>query len=198
MIVSLYGTTKTISNYESTFSDMFWLVIVTIAITISQHDCQSYDYRTSPTYQERPQPVFVPEKDLTASPSSEYAFSSYSAPNSGYQQLDSSSYDGAVGGPDTFQTSYTDAVSLENIRPARDSRLEDCYCVPVSQCPTKKIVGGTVKDYSSLINPRNKNLNDNVISARRTLLESEENTNEEHSEEILDSILKTKVFGRAR
>jgi len=172
---------------------MSWLVIVTIAITIRQNYGQNYDYQPSPTYQDRPQPVYVPMDDLATSASSEYA-----APRSGYHQLESSSYGGAVGGPDTFQTSFTDTASLENIRPARDSRLEDCYCVPLSQCPANKIVGGTVKDYSSLINPRNTNLNADFTSAARTLLGSEENTSEEHSEEILDSILKTEVFGRAR
>ena len=73
--------------------------------------------------------------------------------------------------------------------------MADCYCVPQDQCPSHKTVSNPGKDYSSLINPRNKNSNAGIISVGRTL---EENVENENSGEILESILKTDVFGKAR
>ena len=70
--------------------------------------------------------------------------------------------------------------------------------MPQGQCPANKIVRNTFKDYSNLINPRNKNSNAGITSVGRTLVETEENTKPEKSDEILDTILKTDVFGRAR
>ena len=59
-------------------------------------------------------------------------------------------------------------------------------------------MGHTEKDYSSLINPRNKDLNAGITSAGRNIESATEDKEDVESEEILDSILKTDVFGRAR
>ena len=57
-------------------------------------------------------------------------------------------------------------------------------------------MGHVEKDYSSLINPRNKDLNTGITSASRNV--ETKDKEEVESEDILDSILKTDVFGRAR
>ena len=97
-----------------------------------------------------------------------------------------------------FQTTFVDHTSIENIRPPRENVLTECYCVPKDQCPSHKIVSNPGKDYSSLINPRNKNSNAEIISVGRTLQGEEENVENEKSGEILESLLKTDVFGKAR
>ena len=57
---------------------------------------------------------------------------------------------------DLYQTSFKSEVEVS--RPVRSGRLEECYCVPVAQCPADKIMANKPnKDYSSLINPRVKN-----------------------------------------
>ena len=95
----------------------------------------------------------------------------------------------------TFQTTFSGHTSIEKIRPPREDVQTECYCVPQDQCPSHEIVSNPGKDYSSLINPRNKNSNTGIISVGRTL---EENVENENSGEILESILKTDVFGKAR
>merc|ERR1719239_798197 len=56
-----------------------------------------------------------------------------------------------------FQTSFNIDTGVDVSRPTREGRLDECYCVPVAQCPSNNIVGGVFKDYSALINPRVKN-----------------------------------------
>ena len=95
----------------------------------------------------------------------------------------------------TFQTTFVGHKSIENIRPPREDVQTECYCVPQDQCPSDKTVSNPGKEYSSLINPRNKNSNAGIISVGRTL---EDNVENEKSGEILESLLKTDFFGRAR
>ena len=185
---------------------MYRHVIVTITITIYIAMCHSvygapqYDPHnpgydaTSLEYHDTPHPVYVPPQDYDSAASSEYASPSYAVTSSDYEEPISSNY---VGGLDTFQTSFSDQ-SIEHIRPPRDEHLEECYCVPQGQCPANKIVSTTFKDYSNLINPRNKNSNAGITSLGRTLVGSEENTKEEISEKIMETILKSDVFGTAR
>ena len=71
-------------------------------------------------------------------------------------------YQPLPGQDNLYQTSFTEVTEVkkpqEQKRPVRSGRLDECYCVPVAQCPADKILGNTpVKDYSSLINPRVKN-----------------------------------------
>ena len=74
-----------------------------------------------------------------------------------------------------YQTSFS-AGQPEPSRPVRSGRLEECYCVPVAQCPADKIMGNTPqKDYSKLINPRVKN---KYIPAGRSALEDSEDSEE--------------------
>ena len=89
--------------------------------------------------------------------------------------------------PDRHQTNFDEILTPENPRNSRDSaghghhnslngghhhhktritsghrqnkavKNDDCYCVPVDQCPSFSVVtdsGKPVKDYSDLINPR--------------------------------------------
>ena len=124
-----------------------------------------------PLYYETPGPAYVTPQDSYTAASYEYASPSYTV--RGY---DGSSYAApspsyGVGGSDgTFQTSFYDQVSIENIRPPRDGGIEECYCVPQGQCPANKIVSNTFKDYSNLINPRNKNSNPGISSFLFSLL----------------------------
>ena len=71
-------------------------------------------------------------------------------------------YQPLPGQDNLYQTSFTEVTEVkkpqEQKRPVRSGRLDECYCVPVAQCPADKILGNApVKDYSSLINPRVKN-----------------------------------------
>ena len=65
---------------------------------------------------------------------------------------------------DLYQTRF-DKVDKVEKRPVRSGRLDECFCVPVSQCPADKILGNTPnKDYSKLINPRVKNPNIDITA----------------------------------
>jgi len=142
-----------------------------------------------------PQPVYVHQHyhhsepvyqdDPYTSSSSEHASSSYNFQDSGYPGSLDSPYEAFSPGNEdnTYQTSFS-----ENIRPGRGAG--QCYCVTQSQCPPGRVVGYTTKDYSALINPRNKGIHQGIAAA--------ETDKQENSEDILDSLLKTDVFGRAR
>ena len=137
-------------------------------------------------------------------PSSSYGApsSSYGAPSTTYgvpsylssASSSSSSYlSSKQSGLSSYQTGFNDDYS-ETLRPTREGRLEECYCVPVAQCPasqvianfgqlvgslgqatpgnsgqvsvvTGQVVGTPVKDYSALINPRVKNSELNITAA---------------------------------
>merc|ERR1712218_400721 len=80
----------------------------------------------------------------------------------------------------------------EQVRPVRSGRRDECYCVPVAQCPADKILGSTPnKDYSSLINPRVKNPNIDITApAGRSALEDivEEEEEEEEEESVTEAV----------
>ena len=78
-----------------------------------------------------------------------------------------------VDGLELYQTQFSSSSAPGSARPTRTGRLDECYCVPVGQCPANQILGNSPqKDYSKLINPRVK---DKFISpAGRSSLEQEE------------------------
>merc|ERR1711913_141677 len=93
----------------------------------------------------------------------------------------------------SFQTSFSTKASdySEKARPVREGRLDECYCVPVAQCPANKILGNSFKDYSNLINPRVKNSNIGITApVARTLIDTEdiEEATEEDKTEDKDKI----------
>merc|ERR1711970_624246 len=130
-------------------------------------------------------------------PSSEYGAPqpSYSAPSITYGSP-LTSYDSLTSKLDTvssFQTSFSTKASdySEKARPVREGRLDECYCVPVAQCPANKILGNSFKDYSNLINPRVKNSNIGITApVARTLIDTEdiEEATEEDKTEDNDKI----------
>ena len=85
-------------------------------------------------------------------------------------------------------------------RPTREGRLDECYCVPVAQCPAHKILGNSFKDYSNLINPRVKNSNIGITApVARTLIDTEdieEATEEDETED--DSKISSRESGQER
>ena len=163
---------------------------------LAQHSPQVLQPASVHHHVHHPQPVYQPQDDSYSSASSEYASPSYAFSSSGQQ----GAYEAfnKVGDPAGFQTSFSGHGSPENFRPPRADGQAECYCVAQGQCPSHRIVGHTEKDYSSLINPRNKDLNAGITSAGRNIESATEDKEDVESEEILDSILKTDVFGRAR
>ena len=122
-----------------------------------------------------PAPTFnAPSSSSYGAPSSSYGApaSSFSAPTVTYgvpSSFSSSSYQTPK---QSFQTGFIDEYS-ESLRPTREGRLEECYCVPVAQCPIGQVIGNAnnpvikvnaVKDYSALINPRVKNTEVNITA----------------------------------
>ena len=109
---------------------------------------------------------------------------SYKGPKSTFQTNYASSSTGhqaadKIDTIDLYQTNFqveqsNSQVSQEQKRPERSGRQDECYCVPVAQCPADKILGNTpTKDYSSLINPRVKNPNIDIVApSGRSDLES--------------------------
>ena len=100
--------------------------------------------------------------------------SSHSVPTGGYRgpKQTQAGFTSKIDAVDLslYQTSFS-AGQPEPSRPVRSGRLEECYCVPVAQCPADKIMGNTPqKDYSKLINPRVKN---KYIPAGRSALEDQ-------------------------
>ena len=97
-------------------------------------------------------------------------------------------YQPLPGQDNLYQTSFTEVTEVkkpqEQKRPVRSGRLDECYCVPVAQCPADKILGNApVKDYSSLINPRVKNPDiDITASLGRSGLDEELLEDEEEAE----------------
>ena len=97
-------------------------------------------------------------------------------------------YQPLPGHDNLYQTSFTEVTEVkkpqEQERPVRSGRLDECYCVPVAQCPADKILGNApVKDYSSLINPRVKNPDiDITASLGRSGLDEELLEDEEEAE----------------
>merc|ERR1712157_479228 len=84
----------------------------------------------------------------------------------------------------------------------RSGRLDECYCVPVAQCPADKILGNApVKDYSSLINPRVKNPDiDITASLGRSGLDEDEDKDEdtEATTELAEDTTITEVTRKRR
>ena len=96
---------------------------------------------------------------------------SHSIPTAGYRgpKKAQAGFTSKIDTIDLYQTSFS-AGQTEPSRPVRSGRLEECYCVPVTQCPADKIMGNIPqKDYSKLINPRVKN---KYIPAGRSALEA--------------------------
>ena len=92
-----------------------------------------------------------------------------------------------------YQTSFSETELLgqeEVARPERAGRREECYCLPIAQCPADKIVGDQGKDYSSLINPRVKNPQSDITAVGRSALEvtQEEEEDAEIEEEALEIV----------
>merc|ERR1712072_750218 len=136
-------------------------------------------------------------------PTSEYGAPkpSYNAPSATYG---SPSYDSLTSKLDTvssFQTSFSAEGSdySEKARPVREGRLDECYCVPVAQCPANKILGSSFKDYSNLINPRVKNSDIGITApVARTLLDTDkledtEEANKKDEPENIEDSSKTDV-----
>jgi len=110
----------------------------------------------------------------------------YGAPKPGYNApsvtygAPLTSYDSLTSKFDTvssFQTSFSAEGSeySEKARPVREGRLDECYCVPVAQCPANKILGSSFKDYSNLINPRVKNSDIGITApVARTLIDTDD------------------------
>merc|ERR1712061_13541 len=92
-----------------------------------------------------PAPVYAP-------PPAKYGGSSYGAPSAPVVQTSNVRDQRET----DFQTSFNADAGSDASRPTREGRLDECYCVPVAQCPSNNIVGGVFKDYSALINPRIK------------------------------------------
>merc|ERR1712168_595119 len=84
-----------------------------------------------------------------------------------------------------------------------EGRLDECYCVPVAQCPANKILGSSFKDYSNLINPRVKNSDIGITApVARTLIDTEnledtEEANKKDEPENIEETSKT-VVGKER
>merc|ERR1712079_496891 len=93
-----------------------------------------------------------------------------------------------------YQTNFNTVQAEEQVRPVRSGRRDECYCVPVAQCPADKILGSTPnKDYSSLINPRVKNPNIDITapagrSALEDIVEEEEKEEEEAVTEAITEV----------
>merc|ERR1712038_1895031 len=128
-------------------------------------------------------------------PTSEYGAPkpSYNAPSATYG---APSYDSLTSKLDTvssFQTSFSAEGSgySEKARPVREGRLDECYCVPVAQCPANKILGSSFKDYSNLINPRVKNSDIGITApVARTLIDTDklEDTEEANKKDEPENI----------
>jgi len=147
-----------------------------------------------------PKPSYGAPKPSYGAPEQSYLSTNYDAPTTGYRGPKPSysgpnadygapsvsygapltSYNSPASKVDTvssFQTSFSTQTSdfSEKTRPVREGRLDECYCVPVGQCPANKILGNSFKDYSNLINPRVKNPNIAITAPDgRTLLEAED------------------------
>ena len=127
-------------------------------------------------------PDLITNRDITVgsfgSPTQSFGppQSSYNPPTSGsvqtsgYRGPKQSGLTSKVDSIDLYQTTFS-AGQPEPSRPVRAGRLEECYCVPVAQCPAHKIMGNIPqKDYSALINPRVKN---KYIPAGRSALQDQ-------------------------
>ena len=143
-------------------------------------------------------------------PSSEYGAPkpTYNTPSVSYG-APLTSYNGPSSKVDTtssFQTSFSVQPSdlSENTRPVREGRVDECYCVPVGQCPADKILGNSyldyskpkteIKDYSTLINPRVKNSDIGITApAGRTLIETANTEETNEKEESADDSLEKDV-----
>jgi len=125
----------------------------------------------------------------------EYSGAGYSDPNPGYYDVGNQNYQkkrqvnlqnfGQLPRPQqpqparqNFQNNqafvveeFNQGVSLN--RPPREGRFDECYCVPSHQCEPSRVLGLTVnKDYSNLIDPRNKHSTN--ITAQRRVDENEQ------------------------
>merc|ERR1711902_347829 len=138
---------------------------------------------------------FGPPASISSSSSYIPTGSSYSNPITNYKgpkAIQQSSYGSSISKIDSlelYQTNFNTVQPEEQVRPVRSGRRDECYCVPVAQCPADKILGSTPnKDYSSLINPRVKNPNIDITApAGRSALEDivEE---EEEEESVTEAV----------
>merc|ERR1719350_1513305 len=111
----------------------------------TDYGAPSTDYGAPSTDYGAPAPVYAP-------PPAKYGGSSYGAPSAPVVQTSNVRDQRET----DFQTSFNTNSGVDVSRPTREGRLDECYCVPVAQCPSNNIVGGVFKDYSALINPRVK------------------------------------------
>merc|ERR1719350_323187 len=109
------------------------------------YEAPSTDYGAPSTDYGAPAPVYAP-------PPAKYGGSSYGAPSAPVVKASNVRDQRET----DFQTSFNTNSGSDVSRPTREGRLDECYCVPVAQCPSNNIVGGVFKDYSALINPRVK------------------------------------------
>ena len=115
-------------------------------------------------YQLAGQPGQTVDRDYQVSPYSQHqaAITNYRGPQS--VQTHYHHHVVADSNDDLYQTRFDKIQKVEK-RPVRSGRLDECFCVPVSQCPADKILGNTPnKDYSALINPRVKNPNIDITA----------------------------------
>ena len=141
---------------------------------------------------------FGPPASISSSSSYNPTGSSYSNPITNYKgpkAIQQSSYGSSISKIDSlelYQTNFNTVQAEEQVRPVRSGRRDECYCVPVAQCPADKILGSTPnKDYSSLINPRVKNPNIDITApAGRSALEDivEEEEEEEEEEAVTEAV----------
>merc|ERR1719350_588011 len=111
----------------------------------TDYGAPSTDYGAPSTDYGAPAPVYAP-------PPAKYGGSSYGAPSAPVVKASNVRDQRET----DFQTSFNTNSGVDVSRPTREGRLDECYCVPVAQCPSNNIVGGVFKDYSALINPRVK------------------------------------------
>jgi len=153
---------------------------------------------SKPTY-EAPKPSYKAPAPVYAPPPAKYSppTDGYGAPAAPAVSKVSSTRDQRE---TDFQTSFSTHVDTlpENARPTREGRRDECFCVPVGQCPAANVVGAT-KDYSALINPRVKTSDIGItapagrsgdilevvsVSASAPKVEGEEESGEEEQEGV--------------
>merc|ERR1711892_1111017 len=183
------------------------------------YDAPSSEYGAPKPSYNAPKPSYSATSSEYGAPKPSYKApqpsSDYGAPKPTYNTPSVShgapltSYNGPSSKVDTtssFQTSFSVQPSdlSENTRPVREGRVDECYCVPVGQCPADKILGNSyldyskpkteIKDYSNLINPRVKNSDIGITApAGRTLIETTNTEETDEKEEAAEDSLEKDV-----
>jgi hypothetical protein len=148
----------------------------------SSYGAPSSSYGAPTSTYNAPAPTYNAPSSSYGAPTSSYGAptSSFGSSSSNYGVASSGGFSSYQTPKQSFQTGFIDEYS-ETLRPTREGRLEECYCVPVAQCPVGQVIGGGAgatsttlkesppKDYSALINPRVKNTELNITAAEEQL-----------------------------